>query len=31
MEKRRMNPKIIRIGSYKEDIYKSSKLKWFIN
>jgi FAD synthetase len=27
MEKRRMNPKIIRIGSYKEDIYKSSKLK----
>ena len=27
LEKRGMNPKIVRLGSYKEDIYKSSKLK----
>lgn len=27
MEKRKMNPKIIRIGSYKEEHYKSSKLR----
>lgn len=27
MEKRKMNPKIVRIGSYKEEHYKSSKLR----
>ena len=27
LEKRGMKPEIIRIGSYKEDVYKSSKLK----
>lgn len=27
LTRRQMNPKIIRIGSYKEDQYKSSKLK----
>jgi len=27
LEKRGMKPKIIRIGAYKEDVYKSSKLK----
>jgi len=27
MEKRKMNPKIIRLGAYKEEHYKSSKLR----
>ncbi len=27
MEKRKMNPEIVRIGPYRDDIYKSSKLK----
>jgi len=27
MAKREMNPKIVRLAAYKEDIYKSSKLK----
>ena len=27
MAERKMNPKIVRLGAYKEDMYKSSKLK----
>lgn len=27
MEKRKMNPKIVRLGAYKEEQYKSSKLR----